>query len=367
MRPLFAVSLFSLLTYAVHAADEPKAKTLLTPKEVADGVLLLFDGETTVGWKIEGDVKIADGQMVLGGERESTVTTTSEFGNGELHLSFDMARNQKADLQIGSNKEEVQGGLARAVYDVTVKNNSITKVEKRWGLIGEVKARFARSDDHIQGRAYIRIRVPAKTTLALHDVKFKPLGLKQIFNGKDLTGWKEAPNKKSKFTVTEQRELNIKDGPGDLQTEEQWDDFILQLECQSHGKHLNSGVFFRCIPGQYQNGYEAQIQNGYKDGDRTKPIDFGTGAIYRRVPARKVVSNDNEWFTMTVIAQGNHIATWVNGYQTVDWTDDRPPDDNPRKGTKTGKGPISLQGHDPTTNLSFRNLRIAELPKAEKK
>ena len=67
-------------------------------------------------------------------------------------------------------------------------------------------------------------------------------------------------------------------------------------------RHLNSGIFFRCIPDQYQNGYEAQIQNGFKDDDRTKPTDFGTGAIYRRVPARKVVSNDNEWFTMTVVA-----------------------------------------------------------------
>ena len=56
-----------------------------------------------------------------------------------------------------------------------------------------------------------------------------------------------------------------------------------------NGKALNSGIFFRCIPGQYQNGYEAQIQNGFKDDDRTKPVDFGTGAIYRRVPARKVV------------------------------------------------------------------------------
>jgi hypothetical protein len=70
---------------------------------------------------------------------------------------------------------------------------------------------------------------------------------------------------------------------------------------------------------------------------------------------------------MTVLAHGRHIATWVNGYQTVEWTDDRPPDDNPRKGSKTGKGHISIQGHDPTTDLSFRNLRIAELPKAAAK
>jgi hypothetical protein len=37
--------------------------------------------------------------------------------------------------------------------------------------------------------------------------------------------------------------------------------------------------------------------------------------------------------------------------------------DNARNGCKLEKGPISLQGHDPTTDLSFRNIRIAELPK----
>ena len=108
-----------------------------------------------------------------------------------------------------------------------------------------------------------------------------------------------------------------------MQTEKQWADFVFQGECISNGKALNSGVFFRCLPDKYQQGYEYQIHNGFKDNDRTKPADYGTGAIYNRVKARKVVPNDHEWFTMTLIAHGNHIATWVNGYQTVDWTDTR--------------------------------------------
>ena len=64
---------------------------------------------------------------------------------------------------------------------------------------------------------------------------------------------------------------------------------------------------------------------------------------------------------MTVIAHGNHLATWVNGYPVADWTDTRPPHRNPREGCCTEKGAISIQGHDPTTNLSFRKLRIGEL------
>jgi len=63
---------------------------------------------------------------------------------------------------------------------------------------------------------------------------------------------------------------------------------------------------------------------------------------------------------MTLIADGPHMAAWVNGYQVSDWTDDRPAHENPRKGLRLEPGTIMIQGHDPTTNISFRNLRIAE-------
>src|SRR5262249_29510673 len=164
--------------------------------------------------------------------------------------------------------------------------------------------------------------------MMLRNLKTRHEDMKPLFNGKDLGGWKEFPGRKSKFTVTPEGWLNVKDGSGDLQTEGQWADFVLQLECISHGKHLNSGIFFRCLPGQYQQGYEAQIRNEWKGDDRTQPVDYGTGAIYRRQAARKVVSSDNEWFTMTVVAQGNHLATWVNGYQVTDFTDTRAENEN---------------------------------------
>jgi hypothetical protein len=96
---------------------------------------------------------------------------------------------------------------------------------------------------------------------------------------------------------------------------------------------------------------------------KSTAYDYGTGAIYRRIPASKEVAKDGEWFTLTILANGNHIATWVNGVQVVDWTDNRPRSDNARTGCRLEPGHISFQGHDPTTDLSFRNIRIAELPK----
>jgi hypothetical protein len=370
MRHFIAAAALVALALPALAADA-KPNTL-TPKEIADGWILLFDGETTFGLRTVGEVKASDGVLTVGGHKtDGSAFASRALPSFELRfeykLPFDEAGkdrsvkvlvNSYTCASLLSSKGEtwneaivrVNPGSSKATIRYSTTRPPMTR---------EVEFR----DRDVITPPQIEIGVPPGRILTLRTVKLRPLDLKPLFNGKDLTGWKEFPGKKSKFSVTTEGWLNVKNGPGDLQTEGKYDDFLLQLECISNGKHLNSGIFFRCIADQYQNGYEAQIQNGYKDNDRTKPVDFGTGAIYRRVPARKVVSNDHEWFTMTVLAQGNHIATWVNGYQTVDWTDERPADENPRKGSKTGKGHISIQGHDPTTDLSFRNLRIVELPR----
>ena len=139
-------------------------------------------------------------------------------------------------------------------------------------------------------------------------------------------------------------------------------DFVLQLECISNKQHLNSGIFFRCIPGDVMNGYESQIHNGFEDSDRQKPMDWGTGGIFKRQVARIVAADDLKWFHKTLIVQGPHIAVWVNGMHVTDWTDNRQPNENPRRGLRTEPGTIMIQGHDPTTDLSFRNLEIANSP-----
>jgi hypothetical protein len=367
-------SLLVLLSLAatVHAADSAKQNTL-TPKEIEEGWILLFDGETTFGWKTEGEVKVSDGELVVGGSKESAITTTSPFYLFELQLEFKQPGMMRLMTIAGTEEKMIlpspdDWGHAKLVvrqnkeFGIWKTTSFETNPKKgKGGVSGMGESGPIPKDAE---PTPIRIHVPANVRATVRSIKIRPLELKPLFNGNDLAGWKffdDPKRNKSKWTVTREGWLNVKNGPGDLQTEGKYADFLLQLECISNGKWLNSGVFFRCVANEYQNGYEAQIQNGYKDNDRTKPVDFGTGAIYRRVPARKVVPNDNEWFTLTVLAHGNHIATWVNGYQTVDWTDERPPNNNPRNGTKTGAGHISIQGHDPTTDLSFRTIRIAEL------
>ncbi len=228
--------------------------------------------------------------------------------------------------------------------------------------------------------------------VVFRNIKLKPENMNSLFNGKDLTGWKEFPGKKSKFSVTPEGAIHLEGGPGDLQTEGQWADFVLQLQCKSNGDHCNSGVFFRCRPGEFEQGYEAQIRNEFtdepkqeypietydpkthelKDTKKVKytAVDYGTGGIYRRMPARRELSKDREWFGMTIVASGRHIAVWVNGVQATDWTDERPTADNARKGCYLEKGPISLQGHEAAVeDLEFRDIQIQDLaaPAEEKK
>ena len=363
----------SLLFLAAPALsdDMPKPNTL-TPKEIADGWIMLFDGETTFGWKaLEKDggkkpqLTAKDGVLTISGSGGGEVRFATPF------LEFEMTgeyRKATSDINFGVDmgNSTLTHKMLQQDGDGWLKLKALFSFKNCILTTGGPASTggFMSFTPRPPYTEVILILPRSDSRVELRNLKLRPLNTTSLFNGKDLSGWKvfEDPKRnKSVFAVTKDGELSVKNGPGDLQTEKKFDNFVLQLECKTNGKHLNSGIFFRCIENQYQNGYEAQIQNGYIGMDRTKPLDFGTGAIYRRVPARKVVSNDNEWFTMTVVANGPHIATWVNGYQTVDWTDERKPSDNPRQGLRTAAGHLSIQGHDPTTDLLFRNIRIAEL------
>jgi hypothetical protein len=366
MRLATAAACVILLFAASSRADDKPKPNTLTPKEIADGWLLLFDGETTFGWKIDGAAEVKDGVLILGKGKKTIAYPTTNFGDRYI-ISYEWQGQGTAI--VGKYVINFEQNIGSSSWP----NNSYQEDGKAGVLTGNGGVSVINPmsvESRRRGDAPLHIATDGETPATLRSVKLRPLASKPLFDGKALDGWKvNAADPKrvaSKFEVTKDGELSVKNGPGDLVTEKEFDNFVLQFECKTLGDGLNSGFFFRCIPGQYQNGYEAQVQNSYLDNDRTKPKDFGTGAIYRRIAARKVVSNDKEWFTMTVVADGKHIATWVNGYQTVDWTDDRKESENPRQGYRAAKGPISIQGHDPTTDLLFRNIRLSELP-GEKK
>jgi hypothetical protein len=201
--------------------------------------------------------------------------------------------------------------------------------------------------------------------VAFRNIRLRPVELIPYLKTNDLSNFVTERGENSRFEVRDE-ELHVTGGPGQLETNLDYANFVLQLECKVNGDGLNSGVFFRTLRTGRWAGYESQIHNLFKKTGPTDPADFGTGGIYRRQPARRIMAHDHEWFTKTIVADGPHMAVWVNGYQVSDWTDPRPPHDSPREGLRLGAGAIAIQGHDPTTDLWFRNFKAIELPEKER-
>jgi hypothetical protein len=328
----------------------------LTAVEAQQGWLLLFDGHSAFGWHQQGRAAISNGVWTL--EAGSLLWPTTSRWPSHAELVVEAAGPFRLFVPQNRVLEHHREDFSRLTIRWTPRE--IQAHGEHFRTIAAVER------PHATAGASLAIQALGPTPTRVRQLRLWPRQLQPLFNGKNLDGWTvntaDPKRRQGRFSLTPQGELLIENGPGDLVSTTVADNFILQLQCRTLGHHLNGGIFFRCIPGQYQNGYEVQIHNGYKNNDRTQPLDFGTGAIYRRAPVRRVVGDDDRWVTITLIADGRHLATWVDGYPVVDWTDPRPPHDNPRQGYRAAAGPFSLQAHDPTTRLLFRRIEYAPLP-----
>jgi hypothetical protein len=184
---------------------------------------------------------------------------------------------------------------------------------------------------------------------------------KNLFNGKDLSGWKQL-NGKAKYSV-EHGEIvgtTVMDEPNSfLATEKDYGDFILEFEFKVDST-MNSGVQFR---SESSAGYKNGRVHGYQC--EIDPSKRGwTGGIYDEArrdwlyaldlnPAAKNAFRQGEWNKARIECIGNHLRTWVNGLPAAYVVDDMTP-----------KGFIALQVHaigkkeDEGRQIRWRNLRI---------
>lgn len=341
-------------------------------QEVAEGSWIhLFDGASTYGWTAFGDAvwEVRNGVLVCETGTGGALVTNASFMNFELSAQMRVSRGGTGALAFRAPFEgNPVGGMIvltpgkdEEFSTITVKVVDNTMTATLNGQPVEVSASAPIGHIALYYQRYHRDkRMPV---VELKELKLRPLGLSSLFNGRDLTGWYIIPDRKSEFSVVDGA-INIRNGNGQIETEGTFRNFLLQIDVFSNGDHLNSGVFFRTPPRQFWLGYESQVRNEWLKDDRTKPVDYGTGGLYGLVPARKVVSSDREWFTKTIVCNGNHMAVWVNGYLVSDFFDTRPPSDNSdgKNGYVDAAGTINLQGHDPTTDLSFRNIHIQQYP-----
>jgi len=389
----FAAVLFS---FPVSVPAQLKSNSL-SPKEISEGWILLWDGETTFGWESHGKAewKIADGIISASSGDSGWLGTTTPFANFLLKADFRTGAegNSGIFLRSAQEGEPAKTGYELQIYDGHkeyptgglvnyLKAKSVKTTPNQWhtyevsveGDLFVVKLdgkRVLNARDKTHAVGHIGLQYNKDKKIEFRNLKLKPLGMSPCFNGKDLTGWQQvnSPDKSRGTPEWSVRGgiIHVERGPGQLETEDTYQDFVLQLDIRTNPRdanhHPNSGIFFRGDKSGYWTGYESQIRNEYKDQDRTKPVDFGTGGIYRYQPTRRVIPNDGEFFTKTIVAYGRHLAVWINGIQVSDYNDERPEGTNARREARLAPGTLSLQAHDPTTNLDFRNLRIVSLPK----
>ncbi len=387
-RPALAVLvlLIGSLASTSSLASEPNQ---LSAQELADGWILLFDGETRFGWQAnsQADWKVVDGALTVSSGEPGLLHTTTQFGDFELQADFRAQAETNSGIFLrtlavptnpavdcyelniapaanpyptGSLVARQKSNVASPATDDTWHTLFVKTEQGHIVVTLDGQPVLDYTDPKPLGRGLIGLQLN-RGAISFRNIKLRPLGTQALFNGQDLSGWRDERAEQSVFTVADDGTLNMKNGRGQLESEAQYADFVFQTEIICHDRELNSGIFFRCIPGDFWMGYESQIHNGRRSADSDQPNNCGTGGIFRRQDARRIVADDLEWFHKTIVADGPHMAIWVNGIQVTDWTDTREPHDNPRKGLRLKAGTLILQGHDPTTNLSFRNLRITEI------
>ena len=224
-------------------------------------------------------------------------------------------------------------------------------------------------------------------------ISFATAGEKEIFNGKDLTGWEG------------NMELwSVQDGtitgktPADPATPAKsilkHNTFLIwkagtvsdfELTFQYRIEKGNSGVQYRSkelpagVSGPIISGYQADFEAGdtysgilyeekgrgilAKRGEKTvikpaadggkKPVVEVTGTVGESAAIQASIKKE-DWNEYRIVAKGNHVQHFINGMQTVDVTDED-------AANAPKEGLLALQIHaGPPMVVQFKNFKLVE-------
>jgi len=192
---------------------------------------------------------------------------------------------------------------------------------------------------------------------------------KQLFNGKDLTGWKHVGP--GSMTV-ENGLIQTHAGMGLLYwTGGKVGDCRIKVVFKMRDFNDNSGVFIRIpvepreewMPVHY--GYEVQIDN---HPETSKEDDYHvTGTLYSLTkPLAKPGKPGPEWNTMIITLDGPHTIVELNGVKVTDYTEGQPVPDKkfdfePQRGTRPNEGWFGIQNHSDNDIVFFKEIAIQKL------
>jgi len=192
---------------------------------------------------------------------------------------------------------------------------------------------------------------------------------KQLFDGKDLTGWKHVGP--GSMTV-EDGLIRTHGGMGLLYwTGGKLGDCVVRVVFKMRDHNDNSGVFIRIpiepreewMPVHY--GYEVQIDNEAPGEDEYHI----TGMLYSLTkPLARTGKPGPEWNTMEIALDGPRTIVMLNGVKVSDYTEGDPVPERkfsfePQRGTRPNDGYIGLQNHSDKDVVFFKEVAVKMLKK----
>ena len=194
---------------------------------------------------------------------------------------------------------------------------------------------------------------------------------KQLFNGRDLTGWKHVGP--GSMTV-EDGLIHTHGGMGLLYwTGGKLGDCDIRVVYRMRDHNDNSGVFVRIplepreewMPVHY--GYEVQIDNQPEDsGENEYHV---TATLYSLTkPLARPGKPGPEWNTMDIKLDGPHTVVVLNGVKVTDYTEGDPVPERkfnfePERGRRPNQGYIGLQNHSDNDIVFFKEVAVKMLKK----
>lgn len=169
----------------------------------------------------------------------------------------------------------------------------------------------------------------------------------ELFNGKDLAGWK-ASSDDNQWEVKDGVLINKKAG-ANLISEQTFEDFKIEAEFR-YSKEGNSGIYLR-------GRYEVQIEDS--------PVDRHPGSLYYSgvygflTPSEIVTNGADQWNKYEITLKGRMVTVVANG-KTVINNQEIPGITGGALNSKEGEpGPIYLQGDH--TGVEFKKITVTPI------
>jgi hypothetical protein len=182
-----------------------------------------------------------------------------------------------------------------------------------------------------------------------------------IFDGKTLTGWEgDTTTWRVENGAIAAGRIERKQSHNDfLATTREFGNFELRLQYKVEGTNgfVNGGVQFwsQRVSNNFEvSGYQADL-GANTDGNLYDESRRNRNDAEAKKETRLQALKPGDWNDYRIRAEGSHIQLWLNGIQTVDYTES--------DAAIPHHGIIALQIHGGAhTKVQYRNLFIQELP-----